>query len=205
MEIEKYPKYTIIMRNYSLKEARAVLQAMEGLEDQFAVEVTMNSAQAMEEIIQLNKDFGAKITVGAGTVLTFSKEIDAINAGAKFILGACEFTREMIAYAKKRDVLTIPGVMTPSEIYKMTEYGADIIKVFPAAVVGPSFFKEVKAPLGKLRLMAVGGVSQTNAHEFFAGQADYLGIGSGAFEKSDIKDLNIEKLHQSLLKLVKNS
>ncbi len=113
MKVENYPKYTIIMRNYSSEQSDAVLQALEGLEDKFAVEVTMNTHQAVEEIKELNSKFGKKILIGAGTVLTFSEEIAAIDAGAKFILSACQFTKAMIEYAKKREVVTIPGVMTP--------------------------------------------------------------------------------------------
>ena len=205
MKVENYPKYTIIMRNYSSEQSDAVLQALEGLEDKFAVEVTMNTHQAVEEIKELNSKFGKKILIGAGTVLTFSEEIAAIDAGAKFILSACQFTKAMIEYAKKREVVTIPGVMTPTEVFRMDSYGADIIKVFPAVDIGARFFKNIQAPLGKLRLMAVGGVSEKNIHEFFENGAQYVGIGSNAFNKEDLKSLNIANLHQSLVNLVKKS
>lgn len=205
VKVENYPKYTIIMRNYSSMQSDAVLQALEGLEDKFAVEVTMNTHQAVEEIKELNSKFGKKILIGAGTVLTFSEEIAAIDAGAKFILSACQFTKAMIEYAKKREVVTIPGVMTPTEVFRMDSYGADIIKVFPAVDIGPRFFKDIQAPLGKLRLMAVGGISEKNIHEFFENEAQYVGIGSNAFNKEDLKSLNIANLHQSLVNLVKKS
>ena len=205
MKVENYPKYTIIMRNYSSMQSDAVLQALEGLEDKFAVEVTMNTHQAVEEIKELNSKFGKKILIGAGTVLTFSEEIAAIDAGAKFILSACQFTKAMIEYAKKHEVVTIPGVMTPTEVFRMDSYGADIIKVFPAVDIGPRFFKDIQAPLGKLRLMAVGGISEKNIHEFFENEAQYVGIGSNAFNKEDLKSLNIANLHQSLVNLVKKS
>ena len=95
--------------------------------------------------------------------------------------------------------------MTPTEVFRMDSYGADIIKVFPAVDIGPRFFKDIQAPLGKLRLMAVGGISEKNIHEFFENEAQYVGIGSNAFNKEDLKSLNIANLHQSLVNLVKKS
>ena len=88
----------------------------------------------------------------------------------------------------------------------MFKNGADIVKIFPAAVVSPRFFKDIQAPLGKLPLMGVGGVSADNAKDFFDNQATYLGLGSGMFNEEDIKTLNVSNLAkslQSLLEIVK--
>lgn len=205
MNIENYPKFTIIMRGYSFEEARAILKAMKGLEDKFAVEMTMNTPGAADNIRNLNKEFGEKIIIGAGTVLTFDDEIAAIDADAKFILSACTFDKAMIDYAKKRNVITIPGMMTPTEIRDQLALGADIIKIFPATTVGPKYFKDVQGPLNKIRLMAVGGISKENVKEFFDNGVEYAGIGSGAFNKEDVKNKDVVKLHDSLLSLVKES
>lgn len=201
MKIEDYPKFTIIMRGYTFDEDRAILSAMKGLEDKFAVEVTMNTSGAAKTIKKLNEEFGDKLIIGAGTVLSFNDEIEAIDAGAKFALSACTFTKPMIEYAKKRGVITVPGMMTPSEVLQQLNYGADIIKIFPATTVGPKYFKDIQGPLDHIRLMAVGGVSKDNVHEFFENGVEYAGIGSGAFNKEDIKNLDVAKLHESLVEL----
>lgn len=193
------------MRGYSLNEAKAILKAMKGLEKQFAVEMTMNTPHAAEYIKSLNDEFGDKLIIGAGTVLSFDDEIKAIDAGAKFILSACAFTKYMIHYARKRKVITVPGVMTPSEVLKMLNYGADIIKIFPATTVGPEYFKAIQGPLDKLPLMAVGGISKNNIHTFFENGVQYAGIGGGAFDHKDVMNQDVEKLHQSLLDLIKDS
>ena len=80
----------------------------------------------------------------------------------------------------------------------MFAQGADIVKVFPAAVVTPRFFKDIQAPLGKLPLMGVGGISKENAKNFFENGASYLGLGSGMFNKQDIEELNVKNLAQSM-------
>ncbi|MDF7638008.1 bifunctional 4-hydroxy-2-oxoglutarate aldolase/2-dehydro-3-deoxy-phosphogluconate aldolase [Lactobacillus sp. ESL0791] len=202
MKVEDYPKFTIILRNYSQIQAHAILLALKGLENEFAVEITLNTPNAFNMIKNFNDEFGEKLIIGAGTVLDFESEKKAVENGAQFLLSSCVFTKEMMSFAKKKKVITVPGVMTPSEAWKMHQYGADIIKIFPAVTVGPAFFKAIKAPLGNLRLMAVGGISSSNIHEFLTNKADYIGIGSGAFKPKDVENLDIERLHASLIDIV---
>lgn len=198
MKLEEYPKLTIIMRGYSVEQAEAILKAMNGFEKDYAVEMTLNTENALENIKRLNAQFGDKIKIGAGTVRTIEDAKAAYAAGAKFLLGPHVFTKEMLAFANEKNILAVPAAMTPSEIDEMFKNGADIVKVFPAAVVTPRFFKDVQAPLGKLPLMGVGGVSTDNARAFFENQASYLGLGSGMFNKEDLKELNIPNLAKSL-------
>lgn len=202
MKLEEYPKLTIIMRGYSFDQAEAILKAMAGFENEYAVEMTLNTENALHHIKRLNHQFGDKIRIGAGTIRTLEDAKAAYEAGAKFLLGPHIFTKEMLAFANEKKMLAIPAAMTPSEIDKMFKNGADIVKIFPAAVVTPRFFKDVQAPLGKLPLMGVGGVSIKNAKEFFDNQASYLGIGSGMFNKVDIENLNVPSLAQSLKALL---
>ena len=198
MKLQEYPKLTIIMRGYSFEQAEAILKAMNGFEKDYAVEMTLNTENALENIKRLNAQFGDKIKIGAGTVRTIEDAKAAYAAGAKFLLGPHVFTKEMLAFANEKNILAVPAAMTPSEIDEMFKNGADIVKVFPAAVVTPRFFKDVQAPLGKLPLMGVGGVSTDNARAFFENQASYLGLGSGMFNKEDLKELNIPNLAKSL-------
>ena len=71
MKIEDYPKFTIIMRGYTFDEDRAILSAMKGLEDKFAVEVTMNTPGAAKTIKKLNDEFGNKLFIFGGWVFCF--------------------------------------------------------------------------------------------------------------------------------------
>lgn len=196
--MNNYPKYTIIMRGYTLEQSDAIIQAMEGLEDKFAVEMTMNTPNCIENIKQLSKKYGDRRIIGAGTVRTLKDAKEAIEAGAKFLLGPHQFTQDIFDYADKHKVMIVPSAMTPTEINQMLARGADIVKIFPAAVVTPRFFKDVQAPLGKLPLMAVGGISKTNAKQFLDNGASYLGMGSGLFDKSDIENCDINQLSNSL-------
>ncbi|MBL4934651.1 bifunctional 4-hydroxy-2-oxoglutarate aldolase/2-dehydro-3-deoxy-phosphogluconate aldolase [Clostridium sp. YIM B02515] len=197
MDIKNFPKVTIILRGYNYNQARTVMKALVQSNIR-AVEITMNTEGAVETISKLSKEFGDTMYVGAGTVTTVKQAEAAINAGAKFILSPVMLSKEIIDLCRENSVISVPGAMTPTEIYKSFEYGADIVKVFPAISCGTKFFKDVKAPLGELSLMAVGGVSKENAKDFFRDGADFLGIGSGVFNKEDIENENLEGLINSL-------
>jgi 2-dehydro-3-deoxyphosphogluconate aldolase/(4S)-4-hydroxy-2-oxoglutarate aldolase len=185
------------MRGNTYEEAEAILTSMKGYENKFAVEMTLNTPKALENITRLKNKFGNKIKIGAGTVRSLEDVENCISVGAEFILGPHTFSEQMIELAHEHHLLAIPAAMTPSEIDKMFSYSADIVKVFPAAVVSPRFFKDVQAPLGKLPLMGVGGISAKNAKDYLDNGASYLGLGSGMFNLEDVKDLNIENLKKS--------
>lgn len=202
MKLADYPRFTVIMRGYTFDQADAILQAMQEFDHQFAVEMTMNTEGAIDHIRELNKRYGDTTYIGAGTVRTLEQAKACYEAGAKFLLGPHMFTEEMLAYANEKGVLAVPAAMTPSEVNQMFAQGADIVKVFPAAVVTPRFFKDIQAPLGKLPLMGVGGISKENAKEFFENGASYLGMGSGLFNKQDIEELNVKNLAQSMKELL---
>ncbi|MBO0459208.1 bifunctional 4-hydroxy-2-oxoglutarate aldolase/2-dehydro-3-deoxy-phosphogluconate aldolase [Enterococcus hulanensis] len=202
MKIEDYPRFTIIMRGYTFQQADAILKAMKGLEKEFAVEMTLNTTDALNQIKRLTEKYGDVIHIGAGTVRSMNDVKEAINAGAEFLLGPHVFTQEMLDFAKQQEVLAVPAAMTPSEINEMFHSGADIVKVFPASVLSPRFFKDVQAPLGKLPLMGVGGISMDNAKDFLANGASYLGLGSGMFNKSDLENLDSDGLAESMQKLL---
>jgi 2-dehydro-3-deoxyphosphogluconate aldolase / (4S)-4-hydroxy-2-oxoglutarate aldolase len=97
--------------------------------------------------------------------------------------------------------VSVPGAFTPTEAYECFKSGADIVKIFPAAVVSPRFFKDIKAPIPDFKLMAVGGVNIQNSQKFLELGADYLGIGSGMFDKKDIVEGNYEGLKNRIAML----
>lgn len=202
MKIEEYSKYTIIMRGYTLEQAMAVVEVAVNYSNYFAVEVTLNTPDALNIITELNKNYGDRIKIGAGTVRQIEDARQAIAHGAKFLLGPHIFTKELIEYCKEHKILTIPAAMTPSEINLMFSLGADIVKIFPAATVQPHFFKDVQGPLGNLRLMAVGGVSLENAQSFIDSGAQYLGLGSSLFSKESIERLDKVAYKKALDELI---
>lgn len=198
MKLEDYPKITIIMRGYSYEQAMLIMKVLSHYDHKIGVEVTTNNPDYLKIIQDGNDRYGQQVDIGVGTVLKVSQAKDAIEAGAKFMLGPKQFSDDIFALAKKENVITVPGAMTPSEVYDQFERGADIVKIFPAVTTGASFFKQIQGPLGPQKLMAVGGVNLQNSKEFMDNGAGYLGIGSNFFNKEDVQNLNEEALHQSV-------
>lgn len=194
------PKVTVILRGYETKQVLTVVEQLVGTKVN-SIEVASNSPHAMESIAAARKEFGAEVHVGAGTVKNAELARQAIAAGAEFMLSPIMFTQEIFDLAKEAGVITVPAAFSPTEIQKMIDMGADIVKVFPAGQLGPDYLKAVQAPLGKLPLMVVGGVNVANVQSYFDKGATYAGIGSGIFDSADIEACDAPKLAASIKKL----
>ena len=194
------PKVTVILRGYETKQVLSVVEQLVGTKVN-SIEVASNSPHVAESIAAARKEFGSEVHVGAGTVTTVEA---AIAAGAEFMLSPIMFSEEIFAEAKAANVITVPAAFSPSEIQRMFDMGADIVKVFPAGQLGPDYIKAVQAPLGKLPLMVVGGVNTGNVQSYFDKGATYAGIGSGIFDPKDIEECNSANLAASIKKLEEN-
>jgi 2-dehydro-3-deoxyphosphogluconate aldolase/(4S)-4-hydroxy-2-oxoglutarate aldolase len=144
------------------------------------VEITLTVPDAFEVIQELASDdaFAARGSiVGAGTVLSGAQSEEALLAGARFLVSAV-LVPEMIVAARARDAMSMPGTMTPTEMIKAAELGADFIKVFPvAALGGPDFIANVRRALVHLPLVATGNVELDEIPEYL--RAGVVGFGVG--------------------------
>jgi 2-dehydro-3-deoxyphosphogluconate aldolase / (4S)-4-hydroxy-2-oxoglutarate aldolase len=146
------------------------------------LEITLSRSEAFGQITMLKSRFGDEIEIGAGTVLDERSAKKAIEAGAEFIVIPAVI-HEVVEYCRSRKVPVFPGAMTPTEIFLAHRRGAEMIKIFPAGTLGPGYFKSLKAPFPKIRLMATGGVTVENAADYFRAGADAIGIGGDLFKK----------------------
>jgi 2-dehydro-3-deoxyphosphogluconate aldolase/(4S)-4-hydroxy-2-oxoglutarate aldolase len=140
-------------------------------------EVTMGVPGALDVLHRLSERFAADILLGAGTVLDAETARAAILAGAEFIVTP-SFNPDVITMALRYGKVVVPGALTPTEILTAWEAGADIVKVFPIRTLGPTYIRDVLAPLPQVRLMAVGGVTLDNAADFI--RAGAVGVGLSA-------------------------
>src|SRR2546426_1306418 len=120
------------------------------------VEITMTVPNALDVLRQVRQALGDRVLLGAGTVLDAETARAVLLAGAEYIV-APTVNLEVIKLCRRYDKLVMPGAFTPTEILTAWEAGADIVKVFPAEVVGPAFFKALRGPLPHVRLMPTGG------------------------------------------------
>lgn len=166
-----------------------------------AAEITMTVPNAIQLIEKMSGLLDDNIIIGVGSVLNASMAEDAIKAGAKYVVSPI-LKKEIIEMAHKYDVPVMPGCFTPTEIQTAYEYGADIVKVFPADVLGMEFFKAILAPMPHLKLMPTGGVTLTNAGEWLKAGACAVGLGSALLDKEAIKNENYNKLTENAVQIM---
>src|SRR5699024_8648066 len=106
-------------------------------------------------------------------------------AGAEFIFSPT-VNPETIQLTNRYGAVSIPGAMTPTEILTAYEHGADVIKVFPANILGPRYLKDVHGPLPHIPLMPTGGIDVKNIKEYFQYGAAAAGIGSSLVDTQKI-------------------
>jgi 2-dehydro-3-deoxyphosphogluconate aldolase/(4S)-4-hydroxy-2-oxoglutarate aldolase len=141
-----------------------------------AMEVTYTVPGASGVIELLAKKFSGQIVVGAGTVLDSETARIAILAGAQFIVSP-SLNPETARLCNRYQVAYMPGVGTVREVVEAMECGAEIIKAFPAEILGPAFVKAVKAPLPHAQLMPTGGVSIDNVVDWIRAGSVAVAVG----------------------------
>ena len=156
------------------------------------IEITMTTPNALEVISTCRKTLGDAF-VGVGSVLEPETARKAIDAGAQFVVSPI-FNPKVVEAAHQHDCPCVPGAFTPTEIHRATEAGADMVKVFPAGMFGPKFFKAVLAPMPHLKLTPTGGVTLDTAAAWIAAGAQTLGIGSSLVTKSALASGNFREI-----------
>jgi 2-dehydro-3-deoxyphosphogluconate aldolase/(4S)-4-hydroxy-2-oxoglutarate aldolase len=159
------------------------------------IEITMTVPDALDVVRQVRKTLGDRILLGAGTILDPETARAALLAGAEFLV-APTVNLDVIRLCQRYGKMVMPGAFTPTEILTAWEAGADIVKVFPADIVGPAFFKALRGPLPQVRVMPTGGVDLTTAADFLAAGACCLGIGSQLVEPKAVADGNFERIRE---------
>ena len=166
-------------------------------------EVTMTVPRAIELIGQLVSELQDDVLIGAGTVVDAMTARAAIDAGATFVVGPV-FRRDVIDACHHRGVPAMPGCLTPTEILDAWGAGADIVKVFPSTSLGPTFIKDVRAPLPQLKLMPTGGVSIDNAADWLRAGAVAVGVGSALVDAGMVKAGDFASITRRAERLVAN-
>ncbi|MBO8162115.1 MAG: bifunctional 2-keto-4-hydroxyglutarate aldolase/2-keto-3-deoxy-6-phosphogluconate aldolase [Brevibacillus sp.] len=167
-----------------------------------AVEVTYTVPGATDVIKGLKEENAASgLVVGAGTVLDAETARIAILAGADFVVSP-GFDLETAKLCNRYQIPYMAGCMTITEMIRALEAGCDIIKLFPGSAFGPSFIKDIKAPLPQVNLMPTGGVSMDNVKEWIKNGAIAVGVG-GQLTKGEPEQIAetarqfVEKVHEA--------
>ncbi|UTT60345.1 bifunctional 4-hydroxy-2-oxoglutarate aldolase/2-dehydro-3-deoxy-phosphogluconate aldolase [Cellulosimicrobium cellulans] len=130
-------------------------------------EVTFRTAGARAAIEAIAREV-PDVLVGAGTVVTAAQVDEAVDAGARFLVSP-GLSAAVVRRAQELGVPVVPGVATPSDVIAALDLGLDVVKLFPANVVGgPAAVKAFSAPFPGLRFVPTGGVSAANLLDYLA-------------------------------------
>lgn len=200
MKLADYPRATLILRNVPKHVCDTVVEVVRAESLSVGIEITRNSSN-FEDIARYAA--GGGIAIGAGTVLSLADAKAAVDQGCQFVLAPVVMPQEIIDFCHASDVLVVSGAYSPTEIWEAARRGSDIVKVFPVRDLGASYLQDVKAPLGDVPLMAVGGVTLENAAGWLSRGASYVGIGTGLFPKpaAELRRDDIERSLRSLAAL----
>lgn len=196
-----------VVRGKSKEEAIKATQAIvkggiKGIELTFTVP---QAAQVIEELVAIFQE-DQTIVIGAGTVLDAVTARLAIMAGAQYIVSPT-FDQETAEICNLYQIPYLPGCMTITEMKQALTAGADIIKLFPGSVYGPSVVSAFKAPLPQLNIMPTGGVSLENLEEWFAAGVVAVGVGGNLLAPAATGDFakvtEVAKLYAQRYKEIK--
>lgn len=160
------------------------------------IEFTLTNPDAVAAVEAVRHALGDEALIGAGSVISVEQVRACASAGAQFIVSPVTKV-DVIEACVERDLLTMPGALTPSEVQLAWELGAGIVKVFPANMMATRYIKDLLAPMPHLRLMPTGGVTTSNAKQYLDYGAFSLGVGSSLIDPVAVKNRDWAKMTET--------
>lgn len=159
-------------------DAAAALQTVTALAEEGVglIEVSLTTPHALSVISRASRELGTRAMVGAGTVITAQDAAGAADAGATFIVTPAVVPA--IGVAAARGLPVVAGALTPTEVVRATQEGAEAVKLFPASLGGVRYLRALLDPFPGTAFVPVGGVDAGAAREYLAAGAIAVGVGS---------------------------
>lgn len=146
------------------------------------------------------------LVIGVGTIYDSKTAAQFVEAGAQFIVSP-GLVPELANYCVQNNIAYIPGIATITEATTAMHLGCEMIKIFPANVIGSAFAKAVKSVLPQLAIMPTGGINPTEngLSEWFNAGVNCVGMGSQLFDKLKINNGDFKGLELDIEKAVKTA
>jgi 2-dehydro-3-deoxyphosphogluconate aldolase/(4S)-4-hydroxy-2-oxoglutarate aldolase len=160
------------------------------------IEVTMTTPNALEVIRRAREVCGDTAAIGVGSVLDAETARAAILSGAQFVVSPI-VDLETITLCKRYSVPVMPGAMTPTEVVRAWQAGADIVKVFPTSTLGAAMIKDLRGPLPQIKLLPTGGVNVNTVADFIRAGAVAVGAGSALVSKKALRARDFESIKKT--------
>ncbi len=160
--------------------------------------------EVFENLVRFSREECPEMILGVGSAVDAGTASLYMNLGAEFVVSPV--IREDIAkVCNRRKVLYLPGCGSLTEIGQAEELGCEILKLFPAAVLGPGFVKAIKGPQPWTSIMPSGGVNleEENIKEWFKAGVTCVGMGSALISKNMVENSDFESIKNNVAKVLK--
>ncbi len=157
------------------------------------VEVPLNSPNALDSIGLISEKYGNRMLVGAGTVLKTSSVREVADVGGQLIVSPC-MNHDVINTCVDLDMVSLPGVATPTEAFAALDAGASGLKAFPGEMLSPATIKSWRTVLPQdAKVLPVGGIDSSNMEKYWAAGANGFGIGGALYRQGkSIEDIRAD-------------
>ena len=146
------------------------------------VEIAWIEHPRWRDLVMAARSRHLHLSLGAASITQLSALQQVTELGFSYAMSPL-LDRELQQRAKQLDFLLVPGVMTPSEIRHACDLGCRLVKLFPASVLGHSFYRQIAAPMGNLPFMiAAGGLRAGDLYSWLEAGYDAIALGRTVFE-----------------------
>jgi 2-dehydro-3-deoxyphosphogluconate aldolase/(4S)-4-hydroxy-2-oxoglutarate aldolase len=149
-----------------------------------AMEFTLTTENALEAVAAARTVAGDRAVIGAGTVLSVREVEEAADAGAQFIVSP-DVNVDVIGATARREMLSLPGVFTATEVRRALDAGATMVKLFPAGPGGVEYLKALRGPLPDVAFVPTGGIGVESVADFIGAGAVAVALGSGLVSSAE--------------------
>lgn len=161
------------------------------------VEITSTSVNAYELYEELSEYFNGKLFIAAGTVLDAISAREIIKLGVKVIVSPA-FVPEVIATSHRYGVACYAGAFTATECLQVMQHGADMVKIFPAALGGAKYMSNLKMVYPQINLIPSGGINKDTAAEFIKCGACAISGARNFFDVEMVNKHGVEWVSQQI-------
>jgi len=166
-------------------------------------EFTLTTPNCLDHLSEFRQKYDGDVMVGCGTILTIEDAENAVDAGSEFIITPVMLP-DVIEWCAARNIVSVPGCQTPTELVNAYRHGAPLQKLFPGVAGGPGWVKAVSSALPFLSINPTSGVDLDNAGDFLKMGAASVGLVAPLFDPEAIANEDWDQISKNAEKCMAN-